>query len=177
MCNEQKGPLRNLRTMQALICAAWSGPSFSTYSMDTVVYVDEQRMSRSDCIGVHAHLDLAYGIRVFFPCCAWRKFILHIPYFPEEDSYLVGQQCRSIPAASNEQLDKALHCLPFGQHTREPSSGNKVISEWYHFWPHFAYVINLQGRHLCQNFLPPFWKGVYFKRKEFTYLQKRGKEV
>ena len=29
-----------------------------TESMDTVVYVEEERMSRSDCTDVHAHLDL-----------------------------------------------------------------------------------------------------------------------
>ena len=28
-----------------------------TESMDTVIYVYEQRMSRSDCTDVHAHLD------------------------------------------------------------------------------------------------------------------------
>ena len=30
-----------------------------TEGMDTVVYVDEQRMSRSDCSGAHSHLDIA----------------------------------------------------------------------------------------------------------------------
>ena len=32
-----------------------------TESMDTVVYVDEQRMSRSDCMDAHAELDLRYS--------------------------------------------------------------------------------------------------------------------
>ena len=26
--------------------------------------------------------------------------------------------------------------------TERLSRGNKIISEWYHFWPHFAYVFN-----------------------------------
>ena len=35
-----------------------------TESVDNVVYVDEQRMSRSVCIDVHAHLDLRCSVIV-----------------------------------------------------------------------------------------------------------------
>ena len=64
MCNARKRPLCNLGTMQALIrlckCTGWSGlHCLLTDSMDTVVHVDEQRMSRSDCMNEHADLDLS----------------------------------------------------------------------------------------------------------------------
>ena len=41
-----------------------------TESMD-IVYVDEQRMPRSDCMDVHAHLDLSVYIwhKDLFWCC------------------------------------------------------------------------------------------------------------
>ena len=61
--NARKGPLCNLRKTQALIslrkCAAdLDLRSLLTKSMDIVVYVMEQRLSRSDCKEVHALLDL-----------------------------------------------------------------------------------------------------------------------
>ena len=42
-------------------------------SMDTVVYDDEQRMPRSDCMDAHVDLDLPclHDIRALFPYCAW----------------------------------------------------------------------------------------------------------
>ena len=61
--NARKGPVHNLRTTQALISlsfrADWSGLRCPLIeSMNTVVYVDEQRMSGSDCTDAHAHLAL-----------------------------------------------------------------------------------------------------------------------
>ena len=55
MCSALKGPLCNLRTMQALISlrnrAGWSGPSMPLDRInDIVVYVDNSRISRSDCM-------------------------------------------------------------------------------------------------------------------------------
>ena len=42
-----------------------------SYKMDTVLYVGEQKMPRSDCTDPHADLDLRYSnMNVFFPCCA-----------------------------------------------------------------------------------------------------------
>ena len=56
ICNAGKGPVCNLWTTQSLISLQVHCPL--TESMDTVVYVDEQRMLRSDCIDAHADLDL-----------------------------------------------------------------------------------------------------------------------
>ena len=65
MHNMQKWPLCSLPTMQAhqgLRCPL-------TESMGTIVYVDRQKMHRSECTHAHADLDhtlSAYCIRAFF---------------------------------------------------------------------------------------------------------------
>ena len=41
-----------------------------TESMDSVVYVDEQKHSRSDCINAHAHLDI----------CCWHEPFSHVEH-------------------------------------------------------------------------------------------------
>ena len=56
MRNAQKGPLCNLQTMQAQADLGLRCPL--TESVDTVVYVDEQKMPRLDCKDAHADLDL-----------------------------------------------------------------------------------------------------------------------
>ena len=58
-----KGSVCDLRNTQALISlriiAGWPGPSLPlTVSVDIVLYVDEERMSRSDCIYAHGHLGI-----------------------------------------------------------------------------------------------------------------------
>ena len=59
MPNARKGSLCNFRTTQAQISLQGLCCSL-TESMFTVVYVDEQRMLRSDCTYAHADLDLSY---------------------------------------------------------------------------------------------------------------------
>ena len=39
------------------ICADWSGPSLPAYRINGYYIICRQRMSRSDCMAVHAHLD------------------------------------------------------------------------------------------------------------------------
>ena len=63
MGNTLKGALYNLRTTKALISLPimQADPGLNclfTEWMDTVVYVDKQRMSGSDCIGAHPYLDI-----------------------------------------------------------------------------------------------------------------------
>ena len=48
-------PCAFVQTDQGLYCPL-------TESLNIVVYVDEQRMSRSDCTGAHAHLDCRCSI-------------------------------------------------------------------------------------------------------------------
>ena len=55
-----------LQKMQAAISCAYAQADLGlhcplTESVDTVVYVDKERMSRSYCIDAHAHLDLSYS--------------------------------------------------------------------------------------------------------------------
>ena len=57
----QKGPLCNLQTMQAKIAYAQADQGLHcplTESMETVVYVNKQRMLRSDCADAHTDLDI-----------------------------------------------------------------------------------------------------------------------
>ena len=62
MYNTQKRPTCNLRTMQALSACTFAQADIGrgcslTESMDTVEYVDKERMSRANCTDAHTHLD------------------------------------------------------------------------------------------------------------------------
>ena len=55
--NAQKGPLCNLQTTQAQISLCIQGLRCPIpESMDTVLYIDEQRRLRHDCTDAHADL-------------------------------------------------------------------------------------------------------------------------
>ena len=63
MHNAPKGPLCGLQTMKAQISLHYVQADLGlhcplTKSVDTVVYVDKQKMPRLDCTDVQADLDL-----------------------------------------------------------------------------------------------------------------------
>ena len=78
MDKARKGPLCNLRTTQdkfSVFAQADLGLRYPlTESMDTLIYVDEQRMPRSDCINAHYDLGLQCSHMAKEP-------FLHVAYY------------------------------------------------------------------------------------------------
>ena len=62
----QNGLYVNCRKMHTNLCLHY----LLTELMDTVVYIDKQRMPGSDSMDGHADLSVCYDIKALFPCCA-----------------------------------------------------------------------------------------------------------
>ena len=107
MANTQKGPLCILQTTQALIslcnCTGWSGPSLLlTESMNTVVYVGEQRIPDQTAQMPTLIWTLAVHIWHKDPFPTLRTIYIKICAVTSEN---VPLSC-----APNMQSDQSLHC-------------------------------------------------------------------
>ena len=87
MCNAQKGPLCNLRTMHALISlhisAGWSRPSLSIYGINGYCnicwWTKNAQIRLHGCGYSSGPLLFTFGIRALFQCCTSNfKDYLHI---------------------------------------------------------------------------------------------------